>query len=71
MYEASSNIIGYAKGNKTMSFKLLKNYIQIWNKIRCLMNIEFHSEPLYGDSAKYIKKKIKSYGNKKKQKFSR
>ena len=35
------------------------------------MNIEFHSEPLYGDSAKYIKKKIKSYGNKKKQKFSR
>ena len=31
------------------------------------MNIEFHSEPLYGDSAKYIKKKIKSYGNKKKK----
>ena len=35
------------------------------------MNIEFHSEPLYGDSDKYIKKKIKSYGNEKKQKFSR
>ena len=35
------------------------------------MNIEFNSEPLYCDSDKYIKKKIKSYGNLKKQKFSR
>ena len=27
------------------------------------MNIEFDSEPVYGDSDKYIKAKIKSYGD--------
>ena len=34
------------------------------NKISSLMNIEFDSEPVYGDSDKYIKTKIKSYGDK-------
>ena len=28
------------------------------------MNIEFDSEPIYGDNDKYIKTKIKSYGDK-------
>ena len=28
------------------------------------MNIEFDSEPVYGDNDKYIKTKIKSYGYK-------
>ena len=28
------------------------------------MNIEFDSEPVYGDNDKYIKRKIKSYGDK-------
>ena len=28
------------------------------------MNIKFDSEPVYGDNDKYIKAKIKSYGNK-------
>ena len=28
------------------------------------MNIEFDSEPVYGDNDKYIKAKTKSYGNK-------
>ena len=28
------------------------------------MNIEFDSEPAYGDNNKYIKAKIKSYGDK-------
>ena len=28
------------------------------------MNIEFDSEPIYGDNVKYIKTKIKSYGDK-------
>ena len=28
------------------------------------MNIEFDSEPVYGDNDKYTKAKIKSYGNK-------
>ena len=55
--------------NKTMSFKvndnrLLKKYTKIWEKVSILMNIEFDSEPVYGDNDKYIKAKIKSYGDK-------
>ena len=66
-------MIGYIKdfdrGNKTMSFKasdnkLLKNYNKIWEKVSSLMNIKFESEPVYGDNDKYIKTKIKSYGDK-------
>ena len=48
-----------------MSFKvsdnLLKNCNKIWEKISNLMNIEFDSEPVYGDGDKYIKTKIKMY----------
>ena len=62
-------IIGYAKhfySNETMFFKvndnkLLKKYNKIWEKISDLMNIEFDSEPVYGDGDKYIKTKIKMY----------
>ena len=62
-------MIGYVKNfdsNKTMSFKvgdnkLLKKYYKIWEKISNLMNIEFDSEPVYGDNDIYIKTKIKSY----------
>ena len=65
-------MIGYVKhfdSNKTMSFKiidnkLLKEYTKIWEKVRNLMNIKFDSESLYGDNDKYIKTKIKSYGDK-------
>ena len=60
-------MIGYVKhfdSNKTMSFKvgdnkLLKKYGKIWGKISNLMNIEFDSEPFYGDNDKYTKTKIK------------
>ena len=38
-------------------------------KIQNLMNIEFHSEPVYGNNDKYIKTKIKSYGNKANRNF--
>ena len=63
-------MIGYVKcfdGNKTMSFKvsnnrLLKKYTEIWEKISGLIGKTFDSEPIYGD--KYIKTKIKSYGDK-------
>ena len=62
-------IIGYVKcfdSNKTVSFKvgdnkLLKKYNKIWEKISNPMNIEFDSEPVYGDNDKYIKTKIKMY----------
>ena len=55
-----------------MSFKvndnrLLKKYTKIWDKVSILMNIEFDSEPVYGDNDKYIKTKVKSYGDKKMQ----
>ena len=60
-------MFGYVKhfdSNKTMSFtvsdnKLLKKYNKIWEKISNLMNIEFDSEPVYGDNDKYINTKIK------------
>ena len=65
-------MIGYAKhfdSNKTMSFKvgdnkLLKKYKKIWEKVGNLLNIEFDSEPVYGDVDKYIEIKIKTYGDK-------
>ena len=65
-------MIGYVKyfdSNKTMSFKvnnnrLLKKYTKIWRKVNILMHIEFDSETVYGHKDKYIKAKIKSYGNK-------
>ena len=66
-------MIAYVKhfdSNKTMSFKasdnkLLKKYNKIWEKIGNLPNIEFDSEPVYPDNDKYIKKKIKIYGDRK------
>ena len=64
-------MIGYVKyfdSNKTMSFKvsdnkLLKKYNKIWEKVGNLLNIKFDSEPVYGDVDKYIKTKIKMYGD--------
>ena len=63
-------MIGYVKhfdSNETMSFnvtdnKLLKKYNKILEKSSNLLNIEFDSEPVYGDGDKYIKTKIKIYG---------
>ena len=63
-------MIGYVKHfgcNKAMSFKdndnrLLKKYTKIWGKVSILMNVQFGSEPVYGDNDKYIKAKINSYG---------
>ena len=60
-------LIGCVKhfdSNKTMSFKvndnkLLKKYNKIWEQISNPMNIEFDSDPVYGDNDKYIKTEIK------------
>ena len=60
-------MIGYVKhfdSNKTTSFKLLRKYNKIWEKISNLMNIELDSELVYGDNDKYIKTKIKMYEDK-------
>ena len=65
-------MIGYVKyfdSNKTMSFnvndsKLLKKYNKIWERVSNILSIKFDIEPVYGDNDKYIKAKIKLYGNK-------
>ena len=44
--------------------KLSKKYTKILGKISSLINIKFDSEPVYGDNDKYIKTKIKIYGDK-------
>ena len=36
----------------------------MWEEISILMNKKFDIEPIFGDSDKYIKTKIKSYGDK-------
>ena len=36
-------------------------YNEIWNKIRSMLNVKFHSQPIYGD--KYIKTKVTTYNN--------
>ena len=48
---------------KASDNKLLKLYTKIWEKVSSLMNIKFDSEPVYGDNDKYIKKKVKIYGD--------
>ena len=65
-------MIGYVKcfdSNKTMYFKvsdnkLLKKYSKIWERVSNLLSIKFDSEPVYGDNDKYIKTKVKLYGDK-------
>ena len=43
--------------------KLLREYTQIWQKVKILLNIELDSEPIHGDNDKYVKTKIKIYGD--------
>ena len=55
----------YFDSNNAMSFKvsdkkLLNYYIKIWGKISSLIGKAFDSGPVYDDSDKYIKTKIKS-----------
>ena len=65
-------MIGYVKcfdSNKAMSFKvsdnkLLRKYNRIWERVSNLLSIKFDSKPVYGDNDKYIKTKIKLYGEK-------
>ena len=58
--------VKHCDSNKAMSFKvndnrLLKKYIKIQEKVSIFMNIEFDSEPIFGDNDKQMKAKIKSY----------
>ena len=63
-----TSYVKHFDSNKTMFFKvsdnkLLKKYNKTWGKISNLLNIEFDSQPVYGDGDKYIKSKIKMYGD--------
>ena len=49
---------------KVINNKLLKEYTKIWERVSNLMNIKFNSETVCGDNDKYIKTKIKLYGDK-------
>ena len=57
---------GYIKyfdnGGKNMSYEIedksvYLKYAEIWNKIKSVLNVKFHSQPIYDD--KYIKIKVK------------
>ena len=66
--------VRHINSSKTRSLKAndnrqLKKCTKIWERVSILMNIEFDSKPVYGDNDKYLKAKIKSYGDKKKYKI--
>ena len=67
LYLELSQMMGYInkfeKNTITMSLKLFKSYNKIWKKIEKLMDIDFNTEPSYGNDNKYIKTKIKAYKN--------
>ena len=65
-------VTGYLKefnDSMTMSLrvvdsKLFEKYCKIWKTIKGLLGIEFDSEPVYGDTDFYLKRKVKMYDNK-------
>ena len=70
-----SGYIKYFKdGGKNISFKIededvYLKYNEIWNKIESILNVKFHSQPIYDD--KYIKTKVKTFNNTINRLFSR
>ena len=48
---------------KVTDNKLLKKYNKLWERASNLLIIKFDSKPVYGDNDKYIKTKIKLYGD--------
>ena len=64
--QMSGYIKYFENGGKNMSYKIDDDsvyirYNQIWNKIRELLGVKFHSEPIYDDS--YIKTKVKTFSD--------
>ena len=66
----SPQMSGYIKyfenDGKNMSFKtedenVHLKYNEIWNKIKSMLKVKFHSQPIYDD--KYIKTKVKTFNN--------
>ena len=64
--QMSGYIKYFENGRKNMSSKIededvYLKYNEIWNKIRSILNVKFHSQPIYDD--KYIKTKVKIFNN--------
>ena len=70
LYIILPQMSGYIKyfetGGKNILFKIededvYLKYNEVWNKIKSILNIKFHSQPIYDD--KYIKTKVKTFNN--------
>ena len=64
--QMSGYIKYFENGRKNMSFKIedesvYLKYTEIWNKIKSLLNLKLHSQPIYDD--KYINTKVKTFNN--------
>ena len=64
--QMSGYIRYFDNGGKNMSFKfedesVYLKYSEIWNNIKKLLSIRFHSQPTYND--KYIKTKVKTFSS--------
>ena len=64
--QMSGYIKNFENGGKNMSFKIEEEsvylkYAEIWNKIKSILNVKLHSQPIYDD--KYIKTKVKTFNN--------
>ena len=64
--QMSGYIKYFENGGKNMSFKIEEEcvyltYAEIWNKIKSVLNVKFHSHPIYDD--KYIKTKVETFNN--------
>ena len=56
----------FENSGKSMSFKIedesvYLKYTEIWNNIKNILNMKFHSQPIYDD--KYKKTKVKTFNN--------
>ena len=64
--QMSAYIKHFDGGRKNMSFKIeddnvFSKYTEIWNKIKKILSIRFHSHPIYYE--KYIKTEIKTFND--------
>ena len=56
----------FENGGKNMAFKIEEESVylkhsEIWNKIKSILNVKFHTEPIYDE--KHIKTKVKTFNN--------
>ena len=64
--QMSGYIKYFENGAKNMSFQIEEEsaylkYAEIWHRIKSILNVKFHSQPIYDD--KYIITKVKTFSN--------